>query len=217
MIADNSCGNLAAVEDFCASDGDLFKGVGEVALVQDLTGPQGPTPRCEYGPRGRVFTQELVGSDIPRQLPAHRKAVSGETYRRSQDVSHGQVSVLLVGREPCVEEAGNRDGQDAFFGNAGVGVAFPGCRKGRGARAIGNLDLTEVPSVDHDEPIAPYAGHLGFHHVDSGGHGYGSVDCVAALLQDGDACLGGQRMPGGDHAVAAHDVGPVGRKLDAVR
>ena len=33
VIADNSCGNLAAVEDFCASVGDLFKGVGEVTLV----------------------------------------------------------------------------------------------------------------------------------------------------------------------------------------
>ena len=111
---------------------------------------------------------------------------------------------------------GTETGEDALVGDAVLAVPVDVGGVGGSARGVADLDGVGLAVVDHDEAVAANAGHVGLDDVEGGGGGDGGVDGVAAPLECGHAGLGGEGMPGADHAVAAHDDGAVGLEVDAV-
>ena len=77
-------------------------------------------------------------------------------------------------------------------------------RRGRGLAIVERGDLATSCAM-HDKPAAPDIAGIGQHHLEREAHGDGGVDGVAALLEDFDAGLRGERVRGDHHRVAPGD------------
>ena len=144
------------------------------------------------------------------------EAILGKVDGSVEDLGAGEGAVLCMGSHPGIDEAGDGHGQDALVGDAVLAVPVDVGGVGCGAGAVADIDGAGLAVVDHDEAVTAHAGHVGLDDAEGGRGRDGGVDGVAAPLQHGHAGLGGEGVPGADHAVAAHDDGAVGLEVDAV-
>jgi len=141
-----------------------------------------------------------LGVETARALVAHGADVVGA----ARDLNKAKAATAGVRAA-----AGNGGGFDAvqghLFGETALGEVS-GCCSGRGAAA--GIQRNEFLFLGHPcqyEDVAADAGAFGLDDVQDGSGRDGGVECVATLFEDLQAGLGGERLAGGDYAVAGQD------------
>ena len=228
-LLDDGAGDRTLVEAVAALLLQDPERAGETRIAEDVARGRGVpvhVPRRDrIGVHLRAASARIpwCGPEPLRERPIVRDALGdGKTLLRVVD---GRLQGLLEGERPepmlhfipAPRGAGYRDFQDAArrhsrSGRPVGGVprvpervhALEGRTGWRLAARVQCVQLVFAGDVDDREQVA---GRADVHRLDDAEHrrgGDGSVNRVAALLQDVEPSLRGERLAGGDHSVARH-------------
>ena len=194
-------GQVAGVEHLGPGGGDGPQGLGQVLLDQYLSRLRGAAVDQIGGGGGRVLAEiRHIRIDEFRVLDGDGESLLGVLDGWAKDGRRVHGAVATEGLEPAATGAGNqrREGAAILLGIVVVEREL-GCVRGK-TDVVEDLVLPVGGAVDVHVPQSADAGHIGLHHIESGGRGNGGVDGVAAVHQYAHARERGQRMGTGDHA-----------------
>ena len=171
--------------------------------------------------RQRTGQRRPIISDARR----HRKTIPGIKFGIGQHIGKAHRAKAFQRRIPAPHRAGHGDGENASGWHArtqrpvlGIpAIAQFGITRWRrpgGGRAGGveGVEFLLLCHPDDHEQIAGDAGAERFDHAQHRRCRHRRVHRIPTLAQDGDPGLGGQRLAGGDHAVARNHLGPALRR-----
>jgi hypothetical protein len=157
------------------------------------------------GELGEGFVVEIIGF-----RSGEDEAVGGEGDGGGHVLLEGELAEVLLRVDEAGYGAGDAAGLVADGGEVGDDVFFGveihvGGGGGGGLLAVVEEVSLAVACADEHESSAADVASLGMDDGEGEAYGYGGVDGVASLLEDGEASVGGVVVDGDDHRVPGAD------------
>ena len=208
-VVGDGLADRAPIEGVASAARDLLERGGERRVLEDVAG-RWRLARRQQDRRGVRVAGQDVGNLAP--LPGHdladAVAFARVADRRLERLREGNRAVPGQQLVPPVHDARHTDRERAAQRNA-IDVTLlkllEGCRGWRATAGVESVDRLRFGVVEEGKEIAADPVHRRFHDRQDGGGGDRGVDGVAAGLQHLEAGRRGERLTGGDGAVARHD------------
>ena len=189
---------------------DAPQGAREVGIAEDLARAGRAAVDQERRARVGVLAEQLLGPRPQAGGDLHQgEAVLGVEDRRRERHREGQRAEALAQGIPSGHHAGHRDREGASLGHLVRSALAPhevGRHRLRGpAAGVQAVELVFLRHVHQREQVSADSAPGRLHH--SGGRvgGDGRIDGIAAALEDLHSRGRGERLAGGDDAVARGD------------
>ncbi len=185
--------------------GDFFEGLGQFGLLENFAGFIEVAVALEDAGRLGVGSEVAVLHVVDFAF-GESVAVGGEADGGGHVLSEGELAEVLLRVHETGDRAGDSAGEVAAGGEAGDDVALGievhvggGCGGGFFA-VVEEVGLAGFGADEHEASAAEVSG-TGEDDGEGKSDGYRGVNGVAALLEDGDAGVGGVVLAGDDHGV----------------